>query len=52
MPDKEAFESLTAIQQDVQIWERTKHAMESYFRWLQNATSAFPWSNTNLREYF
>ena len=45
MADKK---SLTGIEQDVQIEERTKHAMENYSQWLQNAMSAFPWSNTNL----
>ena len=45
MADKK---SLTGIEQDVQIEQRTKHAMETYFSWLQNAMSAFPWSNTNL----
>ena len=39
MADKK---SLTGIEQDVQIEERTKHAMETYFSWLQNAMSAFP----------
>jgi hypothetical protein len=39
---------LTRIENDVQIDERAKHAMESYFSWLQNAMSAVPWSNTNL----
>jgi hypothetical protein len=48
--DKAPFESLTAIEQDVQISERTKHAMESYFSWLQNATSASPWSNIDLNK--
>jgi hypothetical protein len=48
MADKELFESPTGIEQDVQITERTKHAMETYFSWLQNAMSAIPWSNTNL----
>jgi len=48
MADKKLFESLTGIEQDVQITERTKHAMETYFSWLQNAMSALPWSNTNL----
>jgi hypothetical protein len=48
MADKKLFESLTGIEQDVQITERTKHAMETYFSWLQNAMSAIPWSNTNL----
>ena len=45
MADKE---SLTGIENDVQIEERAKHAMETYFSWLQNAMSAVPWSNTNL----
>ena len=48
MADKKLFESLTGIEQDVQITDRTKHAMETYFSWLQNAMSAIPWSNTNL----
>jgi hypothetical protein len=45
MADKE---SLTGIEQGVQIEERTKHAMENYFGWLQNTMSTLPWSNTNL----
>ena len=45
MADKE---SLTGIEQGVQIEERTKHAMENYFGWLQTTMSALPWSNTNL----
>jgi hypothetical protein len=45
MADKE---SLTGIERDVQIEERTRHAMENYFNWLQNAMSSVPWSNTNL----
>ena len=45
MTDKE---SLTSIQNDVQIEERAKHAMETYFGWLQQTMSTFPWSNTNL----
>ena len=45
MTDKE---SLTGIELDVQIEERAKHAMETYFSWFQNAMSATPWSNTNL----
>jgi hypothetical protein len=45
MADKE---TLTGLEQDVQITERTKHAMESYFTWLQNAMSASPWSNADL----
>jgi hypothetical protein len=47
MADKE---SLTGIEQDVQITERTKHAMESYFNWLQNYMSASPWSNVDLNK--
>ncbi len=47
MADKE---SLTGIEQDVQIEERTKHAMENYFSWLQKAMSASPWSNTDLNK--
>jgi hypothetical protein len=48
MTDKKRLESLTSIENDVQIEERAKHAMETYFSWLQNAMSAVPWSNTNL----
>jgi hypothetical protein len=44
MVDKE---SLTGIEQDVQIEERTKHAMENYSQWLQNAS---PWGNTELNK--
>jgi hypothetical protein len=47
MGDKE---SLTGIEQNVQIEERTKHAMETYFSWLQNAMSASPWSNIDLNK--
>jgi hypothetical protein len=47
MTDKE---SLTGIESDVQIEERTRHAMESYFNWLQNAMSASPWTNTDLNK--
>jgi hypothetical protein len=43
---------LTGIEQDVQITERTKHAMESYFNWLQSATSAYPWSSVDLNKRF
>jgi hypothetical protein len=46
--DKRRLESLTGIENDVQIEERAKHAMEAYFSWLQNAMSAIPLSNTNL----
>jgi hypothetical protein len=42
MTDKE---SLTGIETEVQIEERTKHAMETYVNWLQNAMSASPWTN-------
>jgi hypothetical protein len=45
MAEKEQFESLTGIETDVQIEERTRHAMESYFNWLHNAILASPWSN-------
>jgi len=31
--DKEPFESLAGIEQEVQITELTKHAMENYFSW-------------------
>ena len=48
MADKERLESLAGIETDVQIEERAKHAMETYFSWLQNAMSAIPLSNTNL----
>ena len=48
MADKERLESLTSIENDVQIEERAKHAMETYFGWLQKTMSTFPWSNTNL----
>ena len=47
MTEKERL-GLTDIEKDVQIEERAKHAMETYFSWLQNAISAIPWSNTNL----
>jgi hypothetical protein len=48
--DKKPLESLTGIEQEVQITERTKHAMENYFSWLQTATSGSPWSNTDLNK--
>jgi hypothetical protein len=41
-------ESLTGIENLVQIEERAKHAMETYFGWLQNSMSMLPWSSTNL----
>jgi len=43
-------ESLTGIEQDVQIEERTKHAMETYVNWLHNAMSACPWGNIDLNK--
>src|SRR6516162_4455024 len=48
--DKAPFESLTGIEQEVQITERTKHAMENYFSWFQNAMSGSPWSNIDLNK--
>jgi hypothetical protein len=50
MADKERFESLAGIEQDVQITERTRDAMENYFNWVQNAMSASPWSNIDLNK--
>jgi hypothetical protein len=47
MADKE---SLTGIEQEVQIEERTRQAMEAYVNWLQNAMSASPWSNVGLNK--
>ena len=47
MTDKE---SLTSIEHDVQIEERTKYAMETYVNWLQTAMSASPWSNVDLNK--
>ena len=47
MTDKE---SLTGIEQDVQVEERTKHAMETYVNWLQNAMLASPWTNVDLNK--
>ena len=47
MTDKE---SLRGIEQEVQIEERTRHAMEAYVNWLQNAMSASPWSNVGLNK--
>src|SRR5947208_11357870 len=42
MSDKE---SLPSIETEVQIEERTRHAMENYFNWLHSAILASPWSN-------
>jgi hypothetical protein len=50
MADKERLESLTSIENDVQVTERIKHAMENYFGWFQNAMSASPWSNVDLNK--
>jgi hypothetical protein len=47
MADKE---SLTGIETEVQIEERTRHAMETYVNWLQNAMSASPWTNADLNK--
>jgi hypothetical protein len=47
MTDKESW---TGIEQDVQVEERTKHAMETYVNWLQNAMSASPWTNVDLNK--
>jgi hypothetical protein len=47
MTDKE---SLTGIEQEVQVEERTRHAMETYVNWLQNAMSASPWTNVDLNK--
>ena len=48
--DKERLKSLTGIEQDVQITERIKDAMATYFSWFQNAMSASPWSNIDLNK--
>jgi hypothetical protein len=50
MADKERLESLTSIENDVQVTERIKHAMENYFSWFQNAMSASPWTNVDLNK--
>src|SRR5690242_7620541 len=47
MTDKEP---LTGIENEVQIEERTRHAMETYVNWLQNAMSASPWANVDLNK--
>ena len=49
MADKE---SLQGIEQQVQIEERTRHAMETYVKWLQNAMSGSPWTNVDLNKNF
>jgi hypothetical protein len=43
-------ESLTGIEQDVQIEERTRLAMETYVNWLHNAMSAAPWTNVDFNK--
>ena len=50
MANKEPFESLTGIEQYVQVTERTKHAMENYLSWVQNAMSGSPWVNNDLNK--
>jgi hypothetical protein len=50
MADKDRLESLIDIEPYVQITERTKHAMENYISWFQNAMSASPWSTTELNK--
>jgi hypothetical protein len=50
MANKEPFASLTGIEQYVQVTERTKHAMENYLSWVQNAMSASPWVNNDLNK--
>jgi hypothetical protein len=35
MADKERLKSLTSIENDVQITERIKHAMENYISWFR-----------------
>jgi hypothetical protein len=42
--------SLPSIETEVQIEERTRHAMETYFNWLQNTMSASPWTNADLNK--
>jgi hypothetical protein len=42
MTDKD---SLPSIETEVQIEERTRHAMQNYFNWLHTAILASPWSN-------
>src|SRR5690242_15475740 len=36
---------LPRIETEVQIEERTRHAMQNYFDWLHSAILASPWSN-------
>jgi hypothetical protein len=48
--DKEPFQSLTGIAQQTaeEIAKQTRRATETYFSWVQNAMSVFPWINTDL----
>jgi hypothetical protein len=48
--DKEQFEPLTGIAQQTaeEIAKQTRRATETYFTWIQNAMSVFPWSNVDL----
>jgi hypothetical protein len=50
MADKDRLESLIDVEPYVQITERTKHAMENYISWFQNAMWASPWSTTELNK--
>ncbi len=43
-------DSLKGIEQEVQIEERTRHAMETYVNWRQNAMSVSPWTNVDLNK--
>jgi len=47
MADKD---SLKGIETEVQIEERTRHAMETYVNWLQKAISGSPWTNVDLNK--
>jgi phasin len=48
--DKEPFEAFTATadQTAEQITKQARRATETYFSWVQNAMSVFPWSSTDL----
>jgi hypothetical protein len=50
MADRKQFESLADMEPHVEFTERTKHAMETYVNWLQNAMSPSPWSNVDLNK--
>ncbi len=43
---EEPLETFTASAE--QMAKQTQLAMETYFDWLQNTMSSFPWTNTNL----